>query len=222
MAKIYGNLICQNGISEIVRCIESVAPLVDEYYVVDGFSTDGTWEWLNKWKDVYNLKLFQNKFENMAQQRNFLLEKTPKDSWVITIDQDEKLGVLAQLGIKPFIESIELTPTPYPLVISIPLLNLVGDINHHEDGVCYNSNKVFYYEEGIKFAGGYHSYLTKDGSKEQYFVYKCPDDWGIMHYAWLDKDRVAKVQDDIKSGKRDYQEYKDGFKPREVLKINII
>lgn len=222
MAKIIGNLICQNGISEVVRAIESVAPLVDEYYVVDGFSTDGTWEWLNKWKDVYHLTLFQNKFENMAEQRNFILDKTPKECWIITIDQDEKLGELAQLSLKQFVDSIEILPSIYPKVIPIPLLNLVGDIKHHEDGVCYNSNKVFWYEEGITFKGGYHSYLSKEGSKEQYFVYQCPDNWGIMHYAWLDKDRVEKVKQDVAEGKRDYKEYKDGFKPREVLTLNII
>ena len=59
--EVNGSLICQNAMPDIVRCIESVAPLVKDYYICDGGSTDGTWEWLNKYKDVYSLKLFKHK-----------------------------------------------------------------------------------------------------------------------------------------------------------------
>jgi glycosyltransferase involved in cell wall biosynthesis len=106
MKKIYGSLICQNGVAEIARCIESVYPVVDEYFVMDGGSTDGTWEWLNKWKGVYNLTIFQHPYKDQGEQRNLLLKKIPKGVWVVNIDQDERLGLTIQCELKNFIARI--------------------------------------------------------------------------------------------------------------------
>jgi glycosyltransferase involved in cell wall biosynthesis len=41
---LYGNIICQNGVAEILRAIESIARICDKIYVMDGGSTDGTLE----------------------------------------------------------------------------------------------------------------------------------------------------------------------------------
>ena len=110
MKTIVGTLICQNGISEIRRCIESVYPVVSQYYVMDGGSTDGTWELLNKYKDIYNLTLYQYPYDGNGEQRNRLLAYVPKDVWVVNIDQDEALNNSIQRELPNFITKISKKP----------------------------------------------------------------------------------------------------------------
>lgn len=211
---VVGNLICQNGISEVLRCIESVYPLVDEYYVVDGGSTDGTWELLNKYKEVYNLTLFKNQFESMGQQRNWILKKTPKDCWVVNIDQDEKLE-----ADRNFIERVAIDPHEVPISIGVPFYNLIQDPKHHfENPVRTNINKVFYNDKNLHWMDGYHSHITYDGDV-QYVIIEAPKDWRILHYAWLNPDRLKNIKKEIKEGKRDYQEEDIDFKKRGMYEL---
>lgn len=211
---VVGNVICKNGIHEILRCIESVYPLVDKIYIADSYSTDGTWELLNKYKEVYNLELFQNQYEDMEQQRNWLLEKTPKDCWVISIDQDEKLE--ADRG---FIERIAIEEHEVPITIGIPFFNLSGDILHHsEDEIRVNVNKVFYNDKNLHFTGKYHSLITYNGDPH-YIVIAPPNNWRVLHYAWLDPERLENISKEVKEGKRDYKEFEEGFNKNNIYKL---
>jgi len=195
--KIYGNLICQNAISEIARCIESVYPVVDEYFVLDGGSTDGTWEWLNKWKDVYHLTLFQNPYKDQGDQRNLLLSKIPKGVWVVNIDQDERLGLTIQCELRNFIERI--SPAVYddpkrilPLTISTICVNLVKDLNHFDNkNVNTFATKIFYNDRNINFTNGYHTTIRYgDIELEHTNSLPVPRDWVIKHFAYLNPDRI--------------------------------
>jgi len=230
MAKVFGNVICKNGISEILRCMDSIYPICDEIYVCDDFSTDGTWELLKKYKRVYKLKLFQHKYEDMDKQRNWLLKKTPINSWIIEVDQDEKLSSLVTIRLRKFLDETEIEKHNYPIVFPIPFYNLIDDVCHHsEKPIYYNTSKIFYYDAGLRFHGGYHANLSYDGSSEVYHQIKQPEvsqmedagAWGLLHYAWLNPDRIKNIKEEVKSGKRDYKEYKDGFNDKPRIKFNL-
>jgi glycosyltransferase involved in cell wall biosynthesis len=66
----------------------------DEIVVVDDFSSDGTWEWLNTQSNP-RLKLFQNRFRHFSEQRQFLQSKA-QGKWLLIIDADEE--VTPELG----------------------------------------------------------------------------------------------------------------------------
>ncbi|SFD06219.1 glycosyltransferase family 2 protein [Algibacter lectus] len=59
----------------------------DEIIVIDSFSTDGTFEKLQKLKHV---KVIQREFKNFADQRNFAISQATKD-WILFIDADERI-----------------------------------------------------------------------------------------------------------------------------------
>jgi glycosyltransferase involved in cell wall biosynthesis len=199
--RIYGNLICQNGIAEIARCIESVAPHVDEYLVMDGGSTDGTWEWLNKWKDVYHLTLLRHDYDDQGAQRNRLLSKVPKGVWVINIDQDEEIlcsGVKEYLGrISPAMMAG--VDRDLVLDLRIPCINLVDDPQHYDaDRVMFFGTKFFYNDRNLHFTPGYHMSLCYYETEYNANSVLVPEDWVVKHYAYLDNERIAKSASDPK------------------------
>jgi len=187
---IYGTLICQNAISEIRRCIESVRPVVDEYYVMDGGSTDGTWEMLNDYKDVYGLTLFQSKYEDQGAQRNKLRSKLPKNIWVVNLDQDEELNMAARKELRQFLNRVQVTQHDLPLTLAIKNINLVKDMFHYDASlVSYFATKIFYYDKNLHFTPGYHMSIHYFDNEQNINSIPCPEDFVIKHYAWLDKKR---------------------------------
>lgn len=50
MAGLSGCLVVRNGKASVVRCLDALLPLVNEYVIVDTGSTDGTVELVNDWK----------------------------------------------------------------------------------------------------------------------------------------------------------------------------
>lgn len=193
---IYGSLICQNGVSEILRCIESVYPYVDKYYIMDGGSSDGTWELLNKYKDVYNLELFQHPYKDQGDQRNRLLSKIPRNSWIINIDQDEQL---VADNVRGFVSRI--TPKLYtdderhlPLTMRVECINLVKDILHYDaDRVMTFATKFFFYDRNVHFTPGYHMSICYFETESN--TNAIPVDWIVKHYAYLDPARKESYKD---------------------------
>lgn len=198
---IWGTLICQNAMPDILRCVESVVPYVDEFYIMDGGSTDGTWEWLNKWKDVYNLTLFQHKYDDQGAQRNRLLAKIPKNVWCINIDQDEQLKAP---GFREFVSRIspELLKgigRDLPLTIRFRCINLVDDLYHYdEDNVRHFATKCFYNDRNLHFTPGYHMSICYFETEGNTNAIPTPDDWVIKHYAYLDPVRIKQSSSDPK------------------------
>ena len=203
---IWGTLICQNAMPDIVRCIESVYPHVDKFYIMDGGSTDGTWEWLNKWKDVYNLTLFQHPYDDQGAQRNRLLSKIPKNVWCINIDQDEKLQAPY---FRDFISKISPDlvagiSRDLPLTLRFYCINLVDDLKHYDaNNVRHFATKCFYNHRNLHFTPGYHMSICHFETDSNTNAIPTPSDWVIKHYAYLDKDRINKSH---KDNKRSYKE----------------
>lgn len=72
----------------IGACLENVCGWASEVLVVDSFSADRTLEIVR----LKGVPVFQNPFQNMAQQRNWALDNLPlRHDWVIFLDADEKL-----------------------------------------------------------------------------------------------------------------------------------
>lgn len=86
MPKISALLITFNEVNHINQVIENIG-FVDEITVVDSFSTDGTFEKLQKLKHVNTI---QREFKNFADQRNFALQQA-NHNWVLFIDADERI-----------------------------------------------------------------------------------------------------------------------------------
>lgn len=74
----------------IRRCLDNVAPIAKEVFIIDSFSTDST---LDIAKEYPNVEILQHKWENNhAKQFNWGLENAPiTGKWVLRLDADEYL-----------------------------------------------------------------------------------------------------------------------------------
>lgn len=74
-----------NEENHITEAIESVL-FADEVILIDSFSTDNTINIANQ----FDIEIFQNKFKNYSDQRNFAISKTKAD-WILFLDADERV-----------------------------------------------------------------------------------------------------------------------------------
>lgn len=93
--KLSALIITRNEIGHIRECLESVS-FADEIVVVDDFSTDGTWEFLNHHPDV---KAIQRPFDDFTSQKSFALQQAAHN-WVLFIDADERVTKALQREIE--------------------------------------------------------------------------------------------------------------------------
>lgn len=202
--RIYGTLICQDGAFDILRCVESVAPYVDEFLIMDGGSRDGTWEWLQKYKDVYHLTLYQHDYDDQGAQRNRLLAKVPKNVWCLNIDQDEQ--VLCK-GLREFLNRVSPDliagkDRDLPLTLRFPCINLIDDTMHYDDNrVSTFATKFFLNDRNVHFTPGYHMSICYFETEQNTNSIPVPGDWVIKHYAYLDNERI---QNSVNNPKRYY------------------
>ncbi|WP_222984680.1 glycosyltransferase family 2 protein [Flagellimonas meishanensis] len=82
--KLSALIITYNEMGYIEKCIESVS-FADEILVVDSYSTDGTFEYLQNHPKV---RVLQNPFENFTAQKSFTLKHASND-WILFVDADE-------------------------------------------------------------------------------------------------------------------------------------
>ncbi|MBU2945202.1 glycosyltransferase family 2 protein [Zobellia uliginosa] len=82
--KLTALIITFNEMEHIKKCIFSVS-FADEIIVVDSYSTDGTFEYL---ETLPNVRVIQRPFKNFTDQKSFTLDKASND-WVLFVDADE-------------------------------------------------------------------------------------------------------------------------------------
>ncbi|MGI9551175.1 MAG: glycosyltransferase family 2 protein [Aurantibacter sp.] len=82
--KLTALVITYNEIGYIEKCIESIS-FADEIIVVDSYSNDGTYEYL---QNHPRIKVIQKTFENFTNQKTFALAQASND-WVLFTDADE-------------------------------------------------------------------------------------------------------------------------------------
>lgn len=220
--KLVGNLICQNAMPDIIRCVESVAPVVDDFYIMDGGSTDGTWELLKRYEKLYNLTLFQHPYDEMSTQRNRLIDKTPEKSWILNIDQDEKISWLMRQGIREFTNKVDLLVNSNDTtIVSIPFFEFVQDMNHCLESARPTHTKMFYHNGKTKYIGNYHCVLESTPKNRKSTIFLAPDEWTILHYAFMDERRLKVINDEIDNGKRPYDKDHWDVEKREKMKIPL-
>ncbi|MCP2518936.1 glycosyltransferase family 2 protein [Candidatus Aminicenantes bacterium AC-708-M15] len=85
--KISVTIITFNEEEKIEGAIKSVLDIADEIIIVDSFSVDNTVKIAKK----YRVKVYQKRWQDYADQRNFALEKA-SHPWVLNIDADERVS----------------------------------------------------------------------------------------------------------------------------------
>ena len=85
--KISVTIITFNEEEKIEGAIKSVLEVADEIVIIDSFSQDNTVKIAKK----YPVKVYQKKWKDYAEQRNFALEKASYP-WILNIDADERVS----------------------------------------------------------------------------------------------------------------------------------
>jgi len=95
MGRISACILTKNEEKNIGRCLQNIAPYVDEIVIVDGFSEDKTVEIARKYTD----KIYQKEFSgSFAVERNYSIEQSTGD-WIFIVAPDElpEKSLLAKL-----------------------------------------------------------------------------------------------------------------------------
>lgn len=100
--KLSAVIITYNEANYIKDCIESVL-FADEIIVVDSFSTDGTWEYLESHPKVTAI---QHPFEDFTKQKSYALGLA-KNDWVYFFDADERVTPKLEKEINSIINNPE-------------------------------------------------------------------------------------------------------------------
>ncbi|MCK5816177.1 MAG: glycosyltransferase [Flavobacteriaceae bacterium] len=171
-----------NEIGNIDELIESIS-FADEIIVVDSFSTDGTFEALQKQEKV---KVVQRKFINFSNQRNYAASLA-SNKWVLFVDADERIPNALQIEVLDNINNPKNTKIfgmYREMYFNGGLLKYGGYQTekvyrlYHTDFTKYNSNKLVHEVLELKSKPKllknkiiHYSYISDDNYKKKLELY---------------------------------------------------
>ena len=92
--KISANILCKDNLKSIKLCLDSIKEHVYELVIIDTGSTDGTYEFLEKYlpKNFANYQLIkENEFKGYSFHRNQAISAS-SGNWILVLDSDEFLS----------------------------------------------------------------------------------------------------------------------------------
>ncbi|WP_042352561.1 tetratricopeptide repeat-containing glycosyltransferase family 2 protein [Bacillus massiliigorillae] len=147
-------MIVKNEEKVIARCLESVAPLVDEIIIVDTGSSDRTKEIVKKFTDqIYDFEWE----DDFAKARNFAFSKASKE-YTLWLDADDVILEPDQEKFK------ELKKTLDSSVDSVQMKYVLLKDEHGAIISSLNRNRLLKTSNKFKWIGAVHEYVEVGGN----------------------------------------------------------
>ena len=216
---IYINLLCQNELPYIKNLVPQLTDMCDEIYMCDGGSTDGTVEWLEEHAEEYKIKLFHRKWDwHFGKQRDFLLQKTPKDSFVIRIDADEIPTNIFRVSIKSILN--ELIEDGYPKVdrLSVLIYHITNQFDRCS-GEAGKEMRIFWHDKDTNCSWQDKTHEIIHGTfKTQYASMK--DVFGFIHLKYIDMKKIQRSRDEYVPHGLIHRDHLDRMQhPKDVVQL---
>ncbi len=186
---VCANIICLNELLYLKNLIPQLKDMCDEVYIVDGGSVDGSVEWLKENAEKYNIRLFHREWDwDFGAQREFLLNQTPKDNWVIRLDCDEIPSAFLRFGLKQVL--MNLGEYPKSDRIRVPIFHLHGGLLTCGD-VGGRELRIFWHDDSTKCHWLDKTHTRLDGRfKTGLTDFK--DEYGLIHLKYLDEIKIER------------------------------
>lgn len=193
--KLSVTIITLNEEDNIKKCLDSIKEIADEIIVVDSGSTDKTVEIAKK----YGVKVYERKFDNYSNQKNYAAEKTTGD-WILSLDADEEINPELAEEIKKAIKA-----TNYS-AYSMPRKNIIlGRWIKYTRWQPEFDRHVWLWRKGRgKWLGEVHEELTVDGevgrlkNAKVHYQYERVSDFMDMMNRYSEFDAGQRVKKGIK------------------------
>lgn len=193
--KLSVTIITFNEEDNIKRCLDSIKEVANEIIVIDSGSTDKTVEIAKK----YGAKVYERKFDNYSNQKNYAAEKTTGD-WILSLDADEEINSELAEEIKKAIKT-----TNYS-AYSIPRKNIIlGKWIKYTRWQPEFDRHVWLWRKGRgKWLGEVHEELAVDGevgrlkNAKVHYQYKKVSDFMDMMNRYSELDAGQRVKKGIK------------------------